>query len=229
MAMLDTAAELVTAEGCALTLRRAGPVVRARAWLIDSCVRAGIMMVAAPVLASFGALGVGTMLLLAFGLEWLYPMVFEVLWHGATPGKRVTRLMVLSADGTPVNWSSSAVRNLMRAIDYFPVLYGVGLCTMLMGDGTKRLGDFVAGTVVVYRDDVSPMPVLQSASAVAPTLALHLDEQRALIEFVRRDATFTPARSEELAGMAGSLTGGLAPAAARAYLLSIGRYLLGQR
>jgi hypothetical protein len=101
---------------------------------------------------------------------------------------------------------------------------------MLLGDGSKRLGDIVAGTVVVYRDEVAPLAAIrEDASALAPTEALQLAEQRALIEFVRRDAGFTPERSGELALIADPLVDEHTPAAARSRLLAMGRYLMGHR
>jgi uncharacterized RDD family membrane protein YckC len=80
--MLDTAREVPTPEGIELSLRVAGPVPRAYAWVIDLLIRVLILFVAGMVAGSFGKFGLGLLLILWFGLEWLYPVAFEVWWQG---------------------------------------------------------------------------------------------------------------------------------------------------
>ena len=150
--MLDTAREVPTPEGIELSLRLAGPVSRALAWAIDLVVRMAVIAAFGAVLGVLGKFGWGLFLILWFALEWLYPTVFEVYFDGATPGKKSLGLIVLHDDGTPVRLAASFTRNLLRAVDFFPALYGVGLMTMLLNRDFKRLGDIAAGTVVVYRD-----------------------------------------------------------------------------
>ena len=58
---------------------------------------------------------------------------------------------MLNDDGTPVRWPGALTRNLLRAVDFLPFLYGVGLVAMLANRDFKRLGDLAAGTVVVYQ------------------------------------------------------------------------------
>ena len=60
----------------------------------------------------------------------------EVLWHGQTVGKRLLRIRVVKADGSPVTLVESALRNLLRLVDFFPACYPVGLITMLIDGGT---------------------------------------------------------------------------------------------
>ena len=120
----DTARD-PTPEGIELSLRLAGPTARALAWLIDLVVRLAVIGAVGIVLGILGKFGVGLMLIVWFALEWLYPTAFEVWFAGATPGKRSLGLVVLHDDGTPIRLPASFTRNLLRAIDFMPVLLRV--------------------------------------------------------------------------------------------------------
>lgn len=87
--------------------------------------------------------------ILAFVLVWGYYLFFEVLWSGQTPGKRLIGLRVLREGGRPVDFSASAVRNLVRAVDFLPLAYGLGVLVMFADPRGRRLGDLAAGTLVV--------------------------------------------------------------------------------
>jgi uncharacterized RDD family membrane protein YckC len=84
-----------------------------------------------------------------FALFWGYYILFEWLWNGQSPGKRVARTRVMRVDGSPVGMTDVIVRNLVRIIDFLPFGYGVGLLTMVSNRQARRLGDFAAGTLVV--------------------------------------------------------------------------------
>jgi uncharacterized RDD family membrane protein YckC len=227
---LDTLSRVLTPEGCELELRLAGPVVRARAWLIDLFIRQLIFAGIASVLGYFGYLGLAVAILLAFFLEWFYPIVFEALWRGATPGKRLSGLIVLHDDGTPVGWGASFMRNTLRAVDFMPIAYACGLLTMWLDPHGKRLGDVLAGTVVVYRERIAPPTIDDDGDdeQETPPFALSEAEQRALIEYRLRAGSLTEARAVELAELALPLTAGLRPEAARARLFRIANRLLGR-
>ena len=212
-----------------MSLRVAGPVSRARAWLVDALIRLAIYTIAAQALALLGKLGQGAIFIVVFALEWLYATLFEVLWHGATPGKRACKLAVLHDDGSPIGWSASFIRNTLRAVDFLPFLYGFGLVSIMLTRDYKRLGDLAAGTIVVYCDEPVARHVDDEAGAEAPPIALTIAEQRALIEYTLRAPRLTRERAEELALLATPLTGGLAPGEASARLSRIGRFLLGRR
>src|SRR3546814_2568230 len=83
-----------------------------------------------------------------------YPVVFEAMFNGQTPGKRAMELRVVSADGAPVGWLASIVRNLLRAVDALPVGYGFGLVASLADPHGRRLGDMVASTLEIGRAHV---------------------------------------------------------------------------
>ena len=226
-ATLDTRRTVETPEGCRIELRVAGPVSRARAWLLDFAIRLVAYFVGAQILVVLGGMGMGAMLVLMFALEWLYPTVFEARFHGATPGKRACKLAVLRDDGTPVDWGAAFIRNTVRVIDFLPLLYGVGILCMFFTRDGKRLGDLAAGTVVVYCDEPA-VPKLDPGPAVPPPLPLTVPEQRAIIDYTLRAPLLTAERAAELAALAQPLTMGLPGDAARGRLAAIGRFLLGQ-
>ena len=199
--MLDTYRAIETPEGVELRLRVAGPVVRSLAWMIDLLIRGGIYIVLSIGLSLFGKFGWGLLLVGLFLIEWFYPVLFEVYRHGATPGKRAMGLCVVNDDGTPVGWSASMIRNLLRYVDFLPVLYGFGLISMLLHPDFKRLGDIAAGTRVVYRDAEKKAAAVPVVPARPPHFPLNLEEQRAVINFAERSQEISPERMEELAGI----------------------------
>lgn len=89
---------------------------------------------------------VAILLLLSFFLFTGYFAVFEVLWQGQTPGKRITKIRVIRDDGRPVGLSQAAMRSLLRPLDDF---FFVGVFFILLGKQEKRLGDWAAGTLVI--------------------------------------------------------------------------------
>ncbi len=90
------------------------------------------------------------LILLQFLLLWGYFSLFEAFWNGQTPGKRLLRIRVLQDSGRPITLFESLARNLLRVIDMLPSIYLVGLVAMLCNRQGKRLGDLLAGTLVVH-------------------------------------------------------------------------------
>lgn len=84
-----------------------------------------------------------------FCLYWGYFALFEILSNGQTPGKRQSKIRVISASGRPITTFEGIGRNVMRAIDSFG-LYAVGCIVCAIDRKNRRLGDMVAGTVVVH-------------------------------------------------------------------------------
>jgi uncharacterized RDD family membrane protein YckC len=227
--MLDTAREIPTPEGIELNLQLAGPVARALAWTVDLLLRLAVFGVLGIPLRMLGNVGSGIYLILWFGMEWLYPTVFEVYFGGATPGKRALKLMVLHSDGTPVGLPASLTRNLLRAVDFLPLLYGFGLLTMVMSRDFQRLGDIAGGTVVVYRETAFQHGAIPEAVPLQPAIPLSAAEQRTLLDLAARSQVLTPERAQELAALAPRLTGSSDDATALGRVLSIANYLIGRR
>src|SRR5262245_9827924 len=96
------------------------------------------------------SLAIAITVLLQFVVLWGYYLLFEGLRDGQTPGKRMLGLRVVRDGGYSLDFSASAVRNLMRFVDLQPVFsYAVGITSIALSKTGKRLGDVVAGTIVV--------------------------------------------------------------------------------
>jgi len=228
--MLDTTRRVATPEGIELTLHLAGPVPRALAWAIDLAIRIAIVFAIWFPAMQLGRAGLGVVLLAMFFVEWLLPAWFEAAWRGQTPGKRLMGIMVLNDDGTPVRWPAALTRNLLRAADFLPLFYGLGLVAMLMSRDFKRLGDLAAGTVVVYQlERRAVAKKIPEAPAVVPPIALQLAEQRALLELAERSATLTKERVEELAELPTPLVANLDGTRAAARLIGMANYIAGRQ
>lgn len=151
--VLDAVHRLVTPESVEFEFVLAGSFSRALAWLIDrfailvlfltALFVSSLVFVDAPELRS------ASELVLYFVLDWGYCMLFELLWSGQTPGKRFMGLRVLRESGVRVGFEQTVLRNLARAVDGLPVFYAVGGLFALFTRRQQRLGDLLAGTVVV--------------------------------------------------------------------------------
>jgi uncharacterized RDD family membrane protein YckC len=131
-------------------------------YLIQSVAALGLLVAGMIVLAGgprfssrvhiwLGAMAVLVFFLLQFG----YFAGFEAWWNGQTPGKRRLHLRVIKDSGRPIAVYESVARNLLRIVDSLPGLYGVGIVAMLLSSQNKRLGDYVAGTVVVHEQPLA--------------------------------------------------------------------------
>lgn len=225
--MLDTVREIETPEGISLHLRAAGALPRAQAWMVDLLLRMGVFVVALIPLSLFGVGGNGLAMLLLFALMWAYWVVCEVWLDGQTLGKRALGLRVVNTDGTPITWLPSVVRNLLRVVDVLPGVYGVGLASTLIDPYARRLGDVVAGTMVIHAGDPPAGQGVPAAAAVPLPLVLAADEQVALVEFAERSGQLTLQRQEELANLLTPLTGRTDTAAVR-QLVAHANWLLGR-
>lgn len=147
------------------------------------------------------------LVLAQFAVLWGYYVLFEGLRDGQTPGKRLFRLRVVREGGYSVTFGVSALRNLVRILDLQPgFLYLVGLGSMLATKRSRRLGDLVAGTIVV-REEVRELPRVSPprarAAATEPAQALQTqlseDEYLVLGRFVERWGSLEPLRRSALA------------------------------
>lgn len=225
--MLDTVRTVDTPEGITLRLPAAGPVPRALAWAIDFAIRMALMMLFGMVFAMFGSTGAGLYLLTLFVVFWGYPILCEGLFNGQTPGKRALELRVVAGDGAPVGWLASIVRNLMRTVDMLPFGYACGLISGFCDPWGRRLGDLVAGTLVVHVRPLQPLPATSAGDASAPLSPLRPEEQMAVLAFAERAPRLTPQRQMELADLASPITGAQREAGV-ARLGGIARWLSGQ-
>ncbi len=195
---LDTLALVETPEGVVLRLAPAGVVARALAQGVDLLVLVVAQGVLAGVLSNLQGLGTGVYLILAFVLQWLYPVLCEVLWNGQTIGKRTIGLRVVHDDGSPVRLPASVLRNLLLVVDlWFGAV--IAFVAMLAGTRFQRIGDLAAGTMVIHLD-AGREPVREPAVApLATPRPLDLEEQRLLVMFAERATRLSRERQVELA------------------------------
>jgi uncharacterized RDD family membrane protein YckC len=132
--------------------------------------------------SSAGGTVAGVLLItLIFMLVWGYYLLFEAFWHGQTPGKFALHVRVIKASGHPIGFTESAIRNLLRIVDWLPSFYALGVITMFIDQRSRRLGDLAAGTVVVkvpkrVRPSATLPQPLALARAVTPRGVIDPDE-----------------------------------------------------
>lgn len=163
-------ADLVTGEAVVLELRLAKLPSRAIAIFIDLFVQVsmlyGVMFLAgSATLASDGALAAAVALVGWIAVLVGYPVLFETLTRGKSLGKLVLGLRVVQEDGGPVRFRQSLIRALAGVFVDFWSTFGAGaiLSSLLSAKG-KRIGDILAGTVVV----LERVPVRRSAAPSVP-------------------------------------------------------------
>ena len=197
--LLDSLNTIQTPEGVDIHLRLAGIWPRSVAWLIDSLIRIGVYIVLGIVTGLLSDFGSGLMLISIFVIEWFYPVLFEVLANGMTPGKKSLGIQVLNSDGTPIGWSPSMLRNILRTVDFLPFFYGLGFVSMLMNNRFQRLGDLAADTVVVYHNNSTAMVEIPEHAPTKCSFDLNLKEQQAIIRYAERSRQLSEERLQELA------------------------------
>jgi uncharacterized RDD family membrane protein YckC len=154
--VIDTSVQVEIPEDVRLSFRLAGPGTRGLAYLGDVLVRVAVFwgclsaVSAAAPLVDLGGLSWGLLVLAFFFMEWGYGSLFEGLWNGQTPGKRLLGLRVVREDGHAIGFNEALVRNLLRAADVLPLFYGVGVVAMTLTARLQRLGDVAAGTMVIH-------------------------------------------------------------------------------
>lgn len=195
----DSDTRIETPEGIELVMPLADPVARAYAFAIDFAIRLAVMWVAAMLLGMLGQVGTGIILIVIFFLMWGYFVLFEMLWDGSSPGKRIMKLRVVNDDFTPVNFSSSLIRNLLRTADIMPGCYGFAISTMLFNRDNKRLGDIAAKTVVISTERPKYRRIDVGETALPPDVIFTQSEQRRIIDFARFYEVNSNERANEIA------------------------------
>lgn len=144
----------------------------------DTAIQAGVsfllFLLAAVTGLGFGFWGklplqwaIALVILAIFAIYAGYFAFFEAVWNGQTPGKRFAQIRVMKDDGRPISVYDAVTRNLLRAIDSLPFAYGIAVISVILSKKNKRLGDFVAGTVVVHE---------RTLEGARPFLEIHKDE-----------------------------------------------------
>ncbi len=209
-ALIDTVLEIDTPEHLAFKARIAGPGRRMFAYLLDMIARV-LIVVLFSVLSVFVAgvgldgMSMGFMLLMLFILDWFYFFILEQVTGGRSLGKIALKLRVVKTNGLPITWRESFLRNLVRAADITITpgyLLLVGPIVMSIDQKFRRMGDLVAGTIVVVEENTEVnqetelKPDAQLLEELPRLLPLEREDLEALELFVNRPHISGPRRDE---------------------------------
>jgi len=150
------------------------------------------------------SVAIAIVIAVAFLIFFGYFIIFEAVWNGQTPGKRLLGIRVVRDGGYPIDFTSALVRNLIRTLEFALGFYALSAVSTLLSSENKRLGDFAAGTIVVRDSRVAaPTP----SRFAAPSAAIRMTgEERALVgRFLERRHLLTPQRRRELASQIAGL------------------------
>jgi len=219
---IDTDVAIETPEHIVFHYRIAGPARRAVGHVLDLvlcyffvAVLAAIVLLATASgaidkgeVSAAAKAGIGLVLLALFLAQWAYFLVWEATL-GRSPGKMAVGLRVVTTSGRPIGWRAAALRNLLRAADLLPIGYIAGLVSMTLSSRFQRLGDLVAGTMVVAPEqaraarplELSPPAEPRELASLPDHVSLDADERVAIELFLRRRHALGVARENELAEM----------------------------
>jgi uncharacterized RDD family membrane protein YckC len=204
----DDRVTIATPEGVPLELVLAGLGSRFIAAILDASIQAVLLIATSLIFAAISVNGFvqAAFSILAFLIIFGYDVAFEVANAGRTPGKMATGLRVLRRDGRPVDFLTSAVRNILRIVDFLPVLYVVGTVMIVVTRQHQRLGDVAAGTIVVRERRATipavplpPQAALPDGSFLAwDVSAVSADEVATVRRFLERRYSVTAAARHQL-------------------------------
>jgi uncharacterized RDD family membrane protein YckC len=207
---LDSIIRVVTPENIGFEYRLAGPFRRLPAFLIDFAIIAAIniaimMIVSLTVTWVSGGLAMFTIFVTWFAVFWFFGGLCETFLNGQTPGKWLLGLRTLTYEGQPISALQAIFRNLMRAADLFMPL--LGLVVMMFNRRFQRLGDLVAGTIVVVEErhwltgvaKLDDPRAIQLAAYLPPNYVVSRSMAKALATYVERRKFFSPPRRKEVA------------------------------
>ncbi|WP_051471270.1 RDD family protein [Patulibacter minatonensis] len=194
-----------TPEAVDVVLDLAGPGTRISSGAIDLVIQGLVALVGLLILGGLNdAIGddwtIVLASILAFLLLFFYDVAWELLGDGRTPGKMMLGLRVVRDDGRRVDPGSSVLRNLLRIIE-LPLLYAPGIIMVTLTKRHQRLGDVVAGSLVVREPRRATRALGRTAGAPdpweggGPTLQL---DTSALTDHDRSTARAFAARRETL-------------------------------
>ncbi len=206
--MLDNKLSIETPEQTALEFALAGIGSRGLALLYDSLIQfivyfvlfllmVGLMPGLSKYWDSGSQWAMAIWIFIGFALYWGYFALFEALWNGQTPGKRHAGIRVIKQSGPSINAFEAIARNFLRVVDSLPGAYAVGVITMFLSPRNQRLGDLVAGTLVVHdtSEEPAPMPLTTPTASVAnaqQAARLQPGEVEAIETFLQRRYDLSP-------------------------------------
>lgn len=223
--------QFVTGEAVALDLQPAALPSRVVAGFVDTALQVLVLAVVGGIATASSldlsqAAGQALSVLVLVAVLVVYPVTFETLLRGRTPGKAAMGLRVVRDDGGPVGFRQSLARGLAGAFLERPgvTLFFGGVVCSLLNSRHKRIGDLLAGTVVLQErvsvrgGAVAAMPPQLAAWAAGLDLAGLTDALALSVrQFVSRADALTPAAREQLGGqLVGAVTAAVGPAPAGA-------------
>jgi uncharacterized RDD family membrane protein YckC len=188
----DDTVTVSTPEGVDFELTLAGAGSRFVSALVDLAIQMALLAATAIAVGPIGGFGAAAAALISFVVVLGYDVLFEVFASGRTPGKRLNGMRVVRTGGEPVGFLTSAIRNVVRLVDFLPFAYLIGASAILLTRRNQRLGDLAAGTLVV-RDRAAQrqsesLPALLPVEATAAwdTSAVTPEEIAAVRRFLER-------------------------------------------
>ncbi|MBS4203396.1 RDD family protein [Lederbergia citrea] len=161
--MYEERTEIKTPEFVSLQFQVAGLGSRTAAYIIDQLILIVMntlilivlffILIGRPTtqfLTEVTSLTIGITIIVLFIINWGYFFAFEYFSGGRTIGKKMIGIRVIQDNGHSITLLSSFIRNLLRIIDSLPAGYFVGMMMIFFHSQHKRVGDFVAGTIVVH-------------------------------------------------------------------------------
>ena len=230
---IDGTISTVTPENITFDYHVAGPFQRAFAFLIDIGIRTailfGLYILTLIIDTQLGGIGHAIFQVTQLIVIWMYGILFEIYMNGQTPGKRMLGLRSVTVDGKPMNAMQAVLRNMLRMADTFPLVapaafginwgnspvfqlsfiptFMVGLLVMSLNKRFQRLGDLVAGTMVIVDQkqptqglhDVRHPSVLHIASLLPANFKPDQGMSQALAHFIDQRNRLAQQRRDEIA------------------------------
>lgn len=217
---VDRSLDVRTPESIAFSYELAGLGSRFLALVVDQIIQLlvlaaivfGLFMAAARLPTPHGetpisrqlaeSIAIALLVIVVFSILFGYFIVFEAVWNGQTPGKKLLGLRVVRDRGYPIDFGASLIRNLIRVGEWVLGYYVLAAISALLSPENKRLGDIAAGTIVVRDARLAPAGAFTQTNAepvYAPTSYLSGEERGLIKRFLERRDSLTENRRRELA------------------------------
>jgi uncharacterized RDD family membrane protein YckC len=216
---VDRSLDVRTPESIAFSYELAGLGSRFLALIVDQAIQIGVLIAIfaglifagsraaahgpAPVVNRVGeSVAIAIIVVIVFTVLFGYFIVFEAVWNGQTPGKRILGLRVVRDRGYPIDFGASLIRNLIRVGEWILGYYVLSAISALLSPENKRLGDIAAGTIVVRDARLAVSGELlqqRDEPAYAPTAYLSGEERALVKRFLERRDTLSDERRAALA------------------------------
>lgn len=217
---MDRTLEVRTPESIAFSYELAGLGSRFLALMVDQAIQIAVLIAGLIGLVAWAAraapkssmsaadvklgesIALAIVVVIAFVVLFGYFIVFEAVWNGQTPGKKLLGIRVVRDGGYPIDFGASLIRNLIRVGEQLVGYYAIAAISALISPENKRLGDMAAGTIVV-RDARLAQPTQlkepEAEPAYAPTAYLSGEERVLVKRFLERRDSLSEERRRELA------------------------------